>query len=125
MGPQLLAIVEAGGYPDLSPLYTKCGFSPTVAYSSRKAFALCRKINPKVVVAEFKYGPVYGARLSNMESLIAVLQTNCPTTKLIVLCDVEDKKHAQQLTKNFPLLGLLTFPLDQSLLEKILHAIRE
>ena len=124
MKPALLGIVEAGGYPDLSPIYTRCGFESTVVYSDRKAFALCRKLKPQVVVAEFKYGPVYGSRLSNMESLIAVMQINCPDVKLIVLFDEEDRPHFERLTKSFPVFGSLAFPLDQSVLEDMLQSIQ-
>lgn len=123
MARSLLAIVTVGGYPNLSPLYERCGFDAVVAYSDRKAFSLCRKLKPDVVVTEFKYGPTYGSRVSNMESLIAVLQINCPDTKMIVLFDKEDHAHLQRQTQNFPVFAALAFPLNQEELENTLSPL--
>ena len=119
----LLAIVEAGGYPDLSSLYVACGFTPTVAYSARKSLSLCRTIKPDVIVAEFRYGPMYGSRVSNMESLIAAIQVHCPNASLIVLMDAEDRPHFERVTKSFPVFNTLTFPLNQDTLADMLRSI--
>ncbi|MGB5761809.1 MAG: hypothetical protein WBM58_04585, partial [Sedimenticolaceae bacterium] len=69
--PDLLAIMELGGYPNLVPLYQRLGFSVEVVGSQRKARILLKKRVPDVVVAEYIFQSDFRDRTSNLESLMA------------------------------------------------------
>lgn len=84
----------------------------------RKVLDLCKRIKPDVVVAEFKYGPVYGSRISKLESLFPALQCTRPDARLIILLDKEERRHLRRLQNIFPIAAELTFPISQDALEK-------
>ena len=117
----LLSIVELGGYPNLSSLYRTAGYEVVTANSMRKALALMKKHPPNVIVAEFNYQSDFRDRTSNLESLLATLQTRCPGAKLIVFFEKEQEKHLERLLARFPVLATLSFPIDQAQLSDILH----
>lgn len=126
--PCLLSIVELGGYPDYSGLYEQIGFTVKTSYSMRKALKCLHTARPAVIVVEFRYGPVYGSRLSNLESLFAVVQVCCPQARLVILLDAEDRKHLQRLLNQLPqsvhIAATLTFPIDQAALVRVLQQAR-
>ena len=122
MPARLLSIIELGGYPDFTTLYERCGFEVVTVYAMRKALPLCEQLQPDVVVTEFKYGPVYGSRISNLESLFAALQCHCPNTRLVILLDKEEQMHLQRLHGVFPITAELTFPIDVKSLEQAVSA---
>lgn len=119
--PKLLSVVELGGYPDFSVLYRQAGFEVVQANSMRKALALVKQVAPEVVVAEFIYAPTYGSRISNLESLIAGIQSCCPQSRLIVFLDRENRGHLESLTPRFPVFEALSYPIDAQLLSQALR----
>lgn len=121
--PTLLSIVEQGGYPDLSKLYTQCGFEVTTVTSTRKALAHIKKNPPDVMVAEFIFSPTYGSQLSNFEGLLAGIQRDAPDVKLIALYDKKDEAHLLKVSERFAVYGQFTFPVDAQELEEILRSI--
>ena len=94
--PQLLAIVELGGYPNLIPLYRKLGFSVEVVNSQRKARGLLKKSLPDVIVAEYIFQSDFRDRTSNLETLMAVLQRH-PVPEAPVDVDVQRLQVQPQL----------------------------
>jgi hypothetical protein len=118
-GNELLSIVELGGYPDFSGIYKRAGFDVMVEHSMRKALSAIRRHRPAVVVAEFIYGPTYGSRTSNLESLLAGLQRDVPDARLIVFLDGADSHHLDQLRSRFPLFATLFFPVDREQLTEV------
>jgi DNA-binding NtrC family response regulator len=109
----LLAVVELGGYPDFTPLYRSVGLEVQTANTLRKALALSRKQPPDLVIAEFRYGPTYGSQISNLESLMAGLQRDNPTAKLIVLAELERLEQLDKLRSHYPIFETLVFPIDE------------
>ena len=114
--PELLAIVELGGYPNFIPLYQKLGFLPTVVNSQRKARNYLKKNQPRVIVCEYNFQSDFRDRTSNLETLMAVLQ-KMPDTRLIVFYMPEHEPKFLQVKERFDIYAALTFPVDANLLE--------
>jgi hypothetical protein len=96
----LLAIVELGGYPNLTPLYRKLGFELEVVNSQRKAQAALKRRVPDVVVAEYNFQSDFRDRTSNLETLMARLQRN-PEVKVICFYQPEHSHKLSVLTGRF------------------------
>ena len=77
----LLSIVEIGGYPNFSALYSDFGYEVTVVPSMRKAIGFLKKRRPAVIVAEFNFQSDFRDRTSSLESLLAVVQ-RMPRTRV-------------------------------------------
>ena len=107
----LLAIVELGGYPNLVPLYRQAGYNPTVAVHMRKALKLAKQIRPAVIVAEFNYQPDFRERVSNLESLLALLQ-NLPDTRVLVFYERQHQAQLDKLHARFPSFDALPYPIE-------------
>ena len=122
---KLLAVIELGGYPDFSPLYRDAGYEVIIASSMRKALSLLKAESPDIVVAEFIYGPMYSARISNLESLMAGMQRHTPNARLIVFHDKENTEHLDSLRTRFEIFENLSFPVDQRRLTKALQRAAE
>ncbi len=122
----LLAIIEMGGYSNFTPLYERAGFEVTSTNTMRRALVISKKLKPDVVVAEFHFGPTYGTRISNLETLFAGLQRDNPKARLIIFMDKQDQPHLQKVEAIFPLYATLTYPIERSrLLETIQRARAE
>ena len=113
MAQTLLSIVELGGYPNFSSLYRSAGYEVVTANSMRKALALTKKHRPHVIVAEFNYQSDFRDRTSNLESLLAALQTRCPEARVVVFFEQAQSAHLQRLLARFPVYATLAFPIDR------------
>jgi len=109
---KLLAVVELGGYPDFRSLYEQFGYEVVVESSIRKAISLIKKNKFDVVVAEFNYQHTFRDRLSNLESIIAVSQTN-DQLRFIVLYETEFDNHLDKLRKQFQVNAEIAFPINE------------
>lgn len=118
---KLLSIIELGGYPDFKPLYQSQGYDVIVESSMRKAFAVLKKNQIDVVVAEFNYQHTFRDRMSSLESLIATVQKN-KDTQLIVLFEREYENHFEKLRKQFTFGAEIAFPVDE---KKMLQALSQ
>ncbi|MDJ0891474.1 MAG: hypothetical protein QNK18_09825 [Gammaproteobacteria bacterium] len=118
----LLSIVELGGYPDFSPLYRTAGYQVVIARSMRKALALTKKHRPDVIVAEFNYQSDFRDRTSNLESLLATLQTRCPEAKTVVFYESAHSGHLERLLARFSVHATHAFPIDT---DQLLASLRE
>lgn len=74
LAPTLLAIVELGGYPNLTPVYRELGLDFELVSSQRKAQAALKRRVPDIVVAEYNFQSDFRDRTSNLETLMAILQ---------------------------------------------------
>ena len=110
----LLSIVELGGYPNFSSLYRGAGFEVITASSMRKALALVKRHRPDVIVAEFNYQSDFRDRTSNLDSLLATLQTRCPEARVVVFFEKAQAQHLQRLLARFSVHAALSFPIDQA-----------
>jgi DNA-binding NtrC family response regulator len=118
--PRLLAIVELGGYPNLTPLYERLGFQVDYVNSQRKARTYLKERVPAVVVAEYNYQSDFRDRSSNLETLMAVLQRH-PEVKVVVFYQQEHAPKLEGLRARFCVHACLPFPIDVGLLEAVLR----
>lgn len=116
----LLAIVEQGGYPDFSSLYESLGYKVITASSMRKALSLLKQHKPDIITAEFIYNPMYSARISNLESLFATLQSQQLNPQLLIFIDKEEQHHLDKLDKAHLDIITLTYPVLEDAISECL-----
>lgn len=116
---QLLAIVEQGGYPDFSEIYQAAGYEVNMAGSVRSAIQSIKKNKPDVIVAEFNFQSDFRDRISNLESVLAVVE-RIGEIKVIVFYDLEFKHQFDRLSQNFKFHAALPFPVDAAALKSVL-----
>jgi DNA-binding NtrC family response regulator len=118
--PQLLAIVELGGYPNLMPLYKRLGFEAELVSSQRKAQAFLKRRIPDVIVAEYNFQSDFRDRTSNLETLMARLQRQ-PSVKVICFYQREYRHQFEDLTSRFPIFEAIPFPVELARVEAALR----
>ena len=122
--PELLSVVELGGYPNFMPLYKRHGYQVEMVNSVRKAQAWLKKHQPKVVVAEFYVDPQFRDRLSNLESLLATLQRYDNPAKVIVFIDRHYLPRLEGVKQRYGIFGALEFPIQEPQLDQLLSRIQ-
>lgn len=118
--PRLLAILELGGYPNLTPLYKALGFEVELVSSQRKAQAVLKRHIPDVVVAEYNFQSDFRDRTSNLETLMAILQRQ-PQVRVICFYLPEYRHKLDILTARFPIFEAIPFPVDPKAVESALR----
>jgi hypothetical protein len=118
---KLLSIIEMGGYPNFTPLYTAAGFDVVVKNSMRKAIVYLKKERPEVIVAEFNFQSDFRDRTSSLESLMAVAQ-RLPGTRVIVFYEREFRAQFERLRARFPIYESLPFPIQENRLKECLSS---
>lgn len=118
--PRLLAIVELGGYPNLTPLYRSLGLEVEVVASQRKAQAALKRQIPDLIVTEYNFQSDFRDRTSNLETLMAVLQRH-PTVKVICFHQREHQAKLDGLRARFPIFAAIPFPVDPLEVESVLR----
>ena len=118
--PRLLAILELGGYPNLTPLYQRLGFETELVNSQRKAQAVLKKRLPDVIVAEYNFQSDFRDRTSNLETLMARLQRH-PQVKVIAFYQREYQHKFDNLCGRFPIFEAIPFPVDSDQVEAALR----
>jgi DNA-binding NtrC family response regulator len=119
-----LAIIELGGYPNLTPLYKRLGFETQVVNSQRKAQSYLKKRVPDVIVAEYNFQSDFRDRTSNLETLMARLQRH-PQVKVIVFFQSEFRHKLDNLLSRFPVFEAIPFPVESGNLEAALRRALE
>ena len=122
--PQLLSIVEIGGYPDYSALYQQKGFAVEQADSMRKATKLLKKLKPSVVVAEFNFQSDFRDRTSSLETLMATVQ-RIPDCKVIVFYEKQQLPQLQRVLAIFDIFSTIAFPIEESVLSDVIDKTLE
>jgi len=117
--PCLLAIMELGGYPNLTPLYRRLGFETELVNSQRKAQSFLKKRIPDVIVAEYNFQSDFRDRTSNLETLMARLQRH-PQVKVIVFFQDEYRHKLDNLLSRFPVFEAIPFPVEPARVEAAL-----
>ena len=120
----LLAVIELGGYPDFRDLYQQFGYEVVIESSMRKALALLKKKKVDVIVAEFNYQHTFRDRLSSLESIIAVAQTN-EQIEFVVLYEKEFENHLDKLRRQFKFSVEVAFPIDEVKMKSALERIAD
>ncbi|MEJ2345917.1 MAG: VpsR-related response regulator [Gammaproteobacteria bacterium] len=119
--PQLLSIVELGGYPDFTPQFERAGYQVTTVRSMRKALAALKRLSPAVVVAEFNFQSDFRDRTSSLESLLATLQSRHPQARVVVLYDRENEQpFEQRLRSRWRVDAALAFPVEPDRIAAVL-----
>ena len=116
----LLSIIELGGYPNFTPLYTSLGYEVAIETRMRKALGFLKEHQPDVIVAEFNFQSDFRDRTSSLESLLAVVQ-RLPATRVIVFYEKEFTMQFDILRARMPVYKALTFPIEAAMLEVFLQ----
>lgn len=117
-------MIELGGYPDFRGLYQQFGYEVIIESSMRKALTILKKNKVDVIVAEFNYQHTFRDRLSSLESIIAVAQTN-KQIEFIVLYEKDFENHLDKLRKQFNFSVEVAFPIDNAKMMKALGRISD
>jgi len=67
----------------------------------------------QVLVAEFSHNPEFRDRVSNIESLLATLESHSPEVKIIILYDEVNQPQLDQLKQRYRMDVTLTFPVGE------------
>lgn len=118
--PTLLAIVELGGYPNLSPVYRGLGLDFELVSSLRKAKAVLKRRMPDIIVAEFNFQSDFRDRTSNLETLMAILQRH-PGVRVICFYVPEFRDKLDLLSARFPIFETIPYPVDPGAVEGALR----
>jgi DNA-binding NarL/FixJ family response regulator len=118
--PLVLAIVEMGGYPNFTPLYQRAGFDVVVETRMRKAMNAIKKLQPRLIVAEFNFQSDFRDRTSSLESMLSVVE-RCPHTRVIVFYDREYAHQFQRLLAVRDFYRSFTFPIAE---DELFDAVR-
>ncbi len=118
--PNLLFFIDEGGFDDFTPLFVELGFTVDFENSQRKAVKLAKKNQYQVLVAEFSHNPEFRDRVSNIESLLATLESHSPKVKIIVLYDKINQPQLNQLMQRYRMDATLTFPVQPVQLQSLL-----
>jgi hypothetical protein len=110
---KLLFFVDEGGFEDYTPLFISMGFDVDFEDSQRKAVKLAKKNIYQTLVAEFSYNPEFRDRVSNIESLLATLESHSPEVKIIILYDKINQPQLNQLKQRYRMDATLVFPVDE------------
>ena len=109
---KLMFIVEQGGVPVYSNDFAKLGFEVTVARSMRKALSRLKTEKPDIICTELNYDPGFRDRVSNLEPLLAKLQSTSPDTRVIVFLEHEHEANLKRLKERFSIFDALYYPLN-------------
>jgi len=118
--PLLVTVVELGGYPNFTPLYQRLGYRVESINSGRKAIGLLKKLKPEVLVTEFNYQFSFRDRTSNLESILAVVQST-QGVRVVVFYDEAVREQLEQVRARFPGFTALAYPIDEARLESALR----
>ena len=116
----LLTIIEQGGYADFTSLYESLGYEVIKAESMRKGLSMLKNCEPEVITAEFIYSPMYSARISNLESLLAILERKTFIPKLIIFSEPEVQHQIQRLDMSKFEADVISYPVTQDKIINIL-----
>jgi len=121
--PSLISIIEIGGYPDFSPLYSEMGYDTISVKSVRKALSSMKKQSPAVLVAEFNFQSDFRDRTSSLESILATIQGQHPQCKVIVLYEQEYAHAFERLQAQYRIDQALCFPVTSEHMRCALESI--
>lgn len=117
--PQLLAVVEFLAHNRLKDVYATAGFGVQTEFAVRKAIAWLRRNRPRVVAADFYYQPDFRDRVSNLESLLATLQS-MPGVKVVVYYDPAHQAALDKVAQRFRIDAALPVPVSDAVLRELL-----
>ncbi len=119
--PSLLMVNAFIGTAGYKTLYQETGYSVVTEWSERKAISLVRKSPPVVIVADFYHQSDFRDRLSNLESLLAAVQS-APDTRILVFYEAAHQTVLDQVSARLRIDAALVLPVRETELRAILHA---
>lgn len=108
---KLLFFIDEGGFDDYTKLFVDLGYKVDFETSQRKAVKLAKKNSYEVLVAEFNYNPEFRDRVSNIESLLATMESHSPGAKIVILFDPVNQTQLDQLRQRYRMDSVLSFPI--------------
>lgn len=114
MSKHMLFIIEQGGFPVYADEYRAAGYDVSVAKSVRKGLAELKKSSPDVICAEMNCDPNFRDRVSNLEPVLATVQSLHPATRVIVFVEAENLGKVEILRQRFEIFDALTYPLQMN-----------
>ncbi|MBC2729905.1 hypothetical protein [Thiobacillus sp.] len=119
--PRLLMLNAFIGTAGYKKLYQELGFSVISEWSERKAISLVRKTPPAVIVADFYHQTDFRDRLSNLESLLAAVQS-APNTRILVFYETAHQAVLDKVSARLRIDAALTLPVQEDRLRATLQA---
>jgi hypothetical protein len=119
--PRLLMLNAFIGTAGYKKLYQELGFSVVSEWSERKAISLIRKTPPAVIVADFYHQTDFRDRLSNLESLLAAVQS-APDTRILVFYETAHQAVLDKVSARLRIDAALTLPVQEDRLRATLQA---
>ncbi|MFH1819437.1 MAG: hypothetical protein ABIK08_10125 [Pseudomonadota bacterium] len=118
--PRLLMLNAFIGTAGYKKLYQELGFSVISEWSERKAISLIRKTPPAVIVADFYHQTDFRDRLSNLESLLAAVQS-APDTRVLVFYETAHQAVLDKVSARLRIDAALTLPVQEDRLRATLQ----
>lgn len=112
------AFIGTAGY---KKLYQELGYTVVTEWSERKAISQMRRSPPDVIVADFYHQTDFRDRLSNLESLLAAVQST-PSTRILVFYETAHQAVLEKVRARLRIDAALTLPVQESALRAQLLA---
>ena len=112
------AFIGTAGY---KKLYQELGYTVTAEWSERKAISLVRKSPPAVIVADFYHQSDFRDRLSNLESLLAAVQS-APNTRVLVFYEPAHQAALDKVSARLRIDAAFVMPVQEDALRATLQA---
>jgi len=112
------AFIGTAGY---KKLYQELGYTVTAEWSERKAISLVRKNPPAVIVADFYHQSDFRDRLSNLESLLAAVQS-APNTRVLVFYEAAHQAVLDTVSARLRVDAAFCLPVQEDKLRTTLQA---
>jgi DNA-binding NarL/FixJ family response regulator len=119
--PSLLMINAFIGTAGYKKLYQEVGYNVVAEWSERKAISLVRKSPPAVIVADFYHQSDFRDRLSNLESVLAAVQST-PGTRVLVFYEPAHQAVLDTVRARLRIDAALCLPVQESQLRDTLQA---
>jgi len=119
--PSLLMINAFIGTAGYKKLYQEVGYTVVAEWSERKAISLVRKSPPAVIVADFYHQTDFRDRLSNLESVLAAVQST-PGTRVLVFYEPAHQAVLDTVRARLRIDAALSLPVQESQLRDTLQA---
>jgi DNA-binding NarL/FixJ family response regulator len=119
--PSLLMINAFIGTAGYKKLYQEVGYTVVAEWSERKAISLVRKSPPAVIVADFYHQTDFRDRLSNLESVLAAVQST-PDTRVLVFYEPAHQAVLDTVRARLRIDAALCLPVQESQLRDTLQA---
>ena len=119
--PSLLMVNAFIGTAGYKKLYQELGYTVITEWSERKAISQVRKNPPAVIVADFYHQTDFRDRLSNLESLLAAVQSS-PNTRILVFYEAAHQSVLEKVSARLRIDASFTLPVQEAQLRATLLA---